>query len=1196
MVTQLKKGDFEEGVKLEERWLTSDAPARSTKIAADTTFVDKTEGDIPITQAESIARKNVEAMGKVLEPVKDYIFDPVYKAWDVGGRRVVDKLNPLSKDFFKRRKEQSEHYEKQKSQAFAAYREKREKTQDYLGLLADKYKTKADEVRATQGDEAADAILEEYFASKARIMQSAGLKQTDLEGTPIDLDTYMLRDDMGLWTDNPDPYPWIQFGEKFAATVYGTNKGYKAGEKLLTKKNVQKLNNVFKAASKRGPWYIRVGAWAGRGATHPWTIKTLGALGIGGAGWGAADFGYELQLDALNAAGKGKAYLESSDDVRAQLIGKAIPEFLTFGPQGINRPGIGQRSFNAIDEAVTDMALTAPFFLLRPAYVGLRSIAGSAPGIKMFDKGWVGKPKEARTEFGETTAMEDLLAAEHIWKKWGGDSKQIEKAGFNVPFVGNALTRITQSNVFDWLGTGGLSLLPKLFPKSKALKGFETPKPGIGHNQPPQIIVPMGKYMFSDAYIGGASKILGRAPWLGGRLVNRLERHSNNWAKAFNNMLGDMAPISHLAGMRELDLGKIMHKSANNFTKKARELNEKIIAIGATHGSIINDKALKEAAVAVKNNRLRYWQIKNVDGKPVRMPPEGGDPLVNFINSKILYEGAPGARTVQEQIGLKNELFDLLKKHRDLDYVDDDVLRIMKGWDTDIGRLADVGLDDLSKSLKEYDEFVANGLMLYGSDIAKKAGMKTNMVGTDLRLSWDAKRAGQSLFDTILKSGTPQDVQIVKKLVGDQAFAEGVELYIRNAFNNALGESAGGIRQFNFKQFKKDLGLVGGNTMERRIFDEALNNSNKIVIRGRDPRTGQMRDFSDEMWLGMAPSGRFADDAAEFAKKVDGDVIRRNVPTLDDWQKFVQVLERTYKHGIPDVSAFMARKAVISNVNSGLTAFLPWSGQETVTKGAAGMLSMGVIKSLVGAWLLRYGGHVMGSPPSMRALRNTLDDTLSETVNLSNFVKLINRHPEEWEEFRMDLLELENAQQEKEAGAERMRDLRGRGEKLKDSALNLGGEILETVPKALDLYDKVVPDKIGNVPLKNVPLIHKGGVEMGIDAAKEALEAEEAGGYDVGPQSKVAPATEGFGTNVAAPGSSIAMHTTINPGAASALYAGDTDAALAAQYGGGSQYGAQGGMMNPVMGNDGKYTEIQTGMNDNPFVKNAKNKGIMGVL
>ena len=89
--------------------------------------------------------------------------------------------------------------------------------------------------------ERANKILEDYFAAKNRILQSANLKQTDLQGTPIDLDTYMLRDDMDLWTDNPDPYPWIQFGQEFAASVFGMNKGYKAGEKLLTSKNLQKL-------------------------------------------------------------------------------------------------------------------------------------------------------------------------------------------------------------------------------------------------------------------------------------------------------------------------------------------------------------------------------------------------------------------------------------------------------------------------------------------------------------------------------------------------------------------------------------------------------------------------------------------------------------------------------------------------------------------------------------------------------------------------------------------------------------------------------------------------------------------------------------------------------------------------------------------------------------------------------------------
>ena len=382
--------------------------------------------------------------------------------------------------------------------------------------------------------------------------------------------------------------------------------------------------------------------------------------------------------------------------------------------------------------------------------------------------------------------------------------------------------------------------------------------------------------------------------------------------------------------------------------------------------------------------------------------------------------------------------------------------------------------------------------------------------------------------------------------------------------------------------------------MERRIFEEALKGS-KIVIRGRDATTGMQREFNDEMWLGMAPSGRFADDAADFAKTVDGDVIRRNVPTLDDWQKFVQVMERTYKHGIPDVSAFMARKAVISNVNSGLTAFLPWSGTEVATKGGGAILSLGMIKSLVGAWLLRYGGHVMGSSPSMRALRNTLDDTLPETVRLNNWAKLITRHPEEWHNFQMDLLELERAQQDKEAGAAQMRDIRSKGEQLKDSTLNLGGEILENIPKALDLYDKVIPERVGNIPIKNVPIIEKGAVDYAVDAIAD--EAEE-----IGPQSMStipdAPATEGFGTNVSAPGSSLAMNSNMNPAAAGALYAGDTDAALAAQYGGGTQYAAAGGMMemNPIMDNKGKYTTPQTEINDNPFVNKAKNSGIMGVL
>ena len=66
----------------------------------------------------------------------------------------------------------------------------------------------------------------------------------------------------------------------------------------------------------------------------------------------------------------------------------------------------------------------------------------------------------------------------------------------------------------------------------------------------------------------------------------------------------------------------------------------------------------------------------------------------------------------------------------------------------------------------------------------------------------------------------------------------------------------------------------------------------------------------------------------------------------------------------------------------------------------------------------------------------------------------------------------------------------------------------------------------------------------------------------------------------------------MNPNAAASLYTGDTDAALANQYG-----MNEGGIVsNPIMGNDGKFTEPQKGINDNPFMKNAKDKGVLGVL
>ena len=116
--------------------------------------------------------------------------------------------------------------------------------------------------------------------------------------------------------------------------------------------------------------------------------------------------------------------------------------------------------------------------------------------------------------------------------------------------------------------------------------------------------------MFSDAFISFTSKVLGRAPWLGGLIGKNLQNNSDGWAMVFNNMLGSMAPISHLMGNNALRFGDLMLKSGNKFKNKAIELNNKVLEIGSKYDAIISDGNIRRAALEVVKQRKKYWQSK----------------------------------------------------------------------------------------------------------------------------------------------------------------------------------------------------------------------------------------------------------------------------------------------------------------------------------------------------------------------------------------------------------------------------------------------------------------------------------------------------------------------------------------------------------------------------------------------------------
>jgi hypothetical protein len=209
---------------------------------------------------------------------------------------------------------------------------------------------------------------------------------------------------------------------------------------------------------------------------------------------------------------------------------------------------------------------------------------------------------------------------------------------------------------------------------------------------------------------------------------------------------------------------------------------------------------------------------------------------------------------------------------------------------------------------------------------------------------------------------------------------------------------------------------------------------------------------------------------------------------------------------------------------------------------------------------LRYLGKVVTNPIRMRNWKNAMDDTLPEVLRLRNFERLIQAMPDEYEEWQVSLRDMENANKRQNLINQNKRSTMG---------------IVD------EITDNVIPQALSNVGR---------AVEATPAWAKDTGAMGDAMGWNQPPadMAQEAPVATG-GSEL---GSSITGSGVMNPGAAANLYTGNTDAALASQYGGYNQGGIVSDL-NPVMGNDGKFTDPQKGIKDNPFLKQAKDKGVI---
>ena len=432
------------------------------------------------------------------------------------------------------------------------------------------------------------------------------------------------------------------------------------------------------------------------------------------------------------------------------------------------------------------------------------------------------------------------------------------------------------------------------------------------------------------------------------------------------------------------------------------------------------------------------------------------------------------------------------------------------------------------------------------------------------------------------------ELAALKRIVGPRAYHNGVGSYIRKIFDKSIGVKSG-LLHFDALGFKKALGIGEEGTALKSLMEQALPGDKVAKLKIFDPQTGIFKDFDDELYAsgvnqGLKQMGDNADIPANFLRAEN-----RILPTTKEFEHLANILERLFVNGVPDPSKFMMRRAIMSGTRNSLKALLPThalgisragapSGKKYALAEAGVTLAAGTGAAAIGmgplgaagmAWLINYGGRVLTNPVSMRVWMNMMDANLAETIRAANFARLVRMYPEEWMEFDRDLAEMEKAQRSLNTMQTQ-----------KQHSTSTVSKIAEQVNKAasgaqqtMENYDKV--NEYVNPNYFNLSTPDKES-DPALDDSMYAPLAEE---YD---SSRV--------------GSSITNSPTMNPAAAAALYTGNTDQALANQYGGGATaYAAEGGIVNAVMDNKGKFSPIQKGINDNPF-QNANNKGITGIL
>lgn len=333
-------------------------------------------------------------------------------------------------------------------------------------------------------------------------------------------------------------------------------------------------------------------------------------------------------------------------------------------------------------------------------------------------------------------------------------------------------------------------------------------------------------------------KVAGVFPLVGKPIKSFGEQRGKRLNIIRDQMLDDLAPNTHIS-----ELGVDMFNAAKNSSKEFKNVASDLYNVFYKEAGKINKPFIpssnikNEASLIIKDflqKRPKEVITKTVlrNGKKVKLKIK--KPIPASVNQKYgnyirklsrLDEFVTPAQVKQIKQDLNN--FTDLVTGKDgagvmrlskLNKATDGALRDFNNYNLSaFGMDANVSKESLGKlvsELKAADAFYANGIQLFNRSTAgkfKKVNKNIFLSGFDKPGSIES----DELFKYVVKTGSPQSLKDLKVLIGDDNFAKVSRKIIENAFTKA------GVRDdkfrgllFNPNILEEELGLIGRNQSE----------------------------------------------------------------------------------------------------------------------------------------------------------------------------------------------------------------------------------------------------------------------------------------------------------------------------------------------------------------------------------------------